>query len=561
LLWYVNTSLNIFEPRGHRHWLPFNSYRYQDSALTIIRDAIGSHDLVIKKSRDVGASWMCLAVLEWMWHFHGMNTFLLLSRKEELVDKTGDMSELFAKIDFMHRWQPAWMLPVTRRRHLKCDNLDNASELKGESSNTFAGVADRKLAILLDEFSKMENQQTIFSGTRDVTDSRIFNFTPNGSANIAADIASKPDQFKQLEIHWSLHPVKAQGLYKITDAGQAEPVDKGYWTPERVESYTFQLRKPRNPRYPFRSPWYDRQCVRANHEMEIAQELDIDFLASDAQFFEPEVLDRLSGYTRPPLLVGELEYDRSSGDPIQFTQNPAGNLRLWFHLTPQGHPVPGDYGIGADISTGTGATNTVFVGADKGTGQQVLEYANPRIRPEEAAVYCVALCKWLRNAFLVWESEGPGRNFCDRLLETRYRNFYWRTNEIDIGSRPTLIPGWFPTKQNRVSVFGTYRRAMISGEYVIRSHEQLNECKLIVFTSDQSIEHSSRRRTDDPSGARENHADRPTAGALALKAIGDRNRYDPQSDEDKLAANPPLGSLAHRMQKYQQALSLETVWG
>ena len=67
--------------------------------------------------------------------------------------------------------------------------------------------------------------------------------------------------------------------------------------------------------YPFildkklRSPWYDNEYKRCASPSEVGQELDIDFLGSDYQFFDSGTIDKLIlGYCRDPDLVGDLEF-------------------------------------------------------------------------------------------------------------------------------------------------------------------------------------------------------------------------------------------------------------
>ena len=47
----------------------------------------------------------------------------------------------------------------------------------------------------------------------------------------------------------------------------------------------------------------------------------------------------------------------------------------------------------------------------------------------------------------------------------------------------------------------------------------MNELREIVYMANGSIEHSKSIRSIDPSGARDNHGDRPTADALCCYAL------------------------------------------
>ena len=87
----------------------------------------------IQNGFENNASWMCITVYEWLSHFHKMCTFLMLSRKEELVDKKGDPKSLFWKIDFLHDRQPRWLRAPCERMKMHCANVDTGSTIDGES--------------------------------------------------------------------------------------------------------------------------------------------------------------------------------------------------------------------------------------------------------------------------------------------------------------------------------------------------------------------------------------------------------------------------------------------
>ena len=517
LLFYINTFCWLFEPRDARE-LPFVTYGFQDGALKEILDAVGHHDLVIEKSRDMGASWMCVTVLEWLWHFHGRQTFLLLSRKEELVDKRGDPKSLFWKIDFIHKFSPGWLVPPVDGMKMHRENIESGATLDGESTNEFAGVADRRRALLLDEYSKMDNQQTILRGTRDVTYSRIFNFTPQGAGDASYEIAHSPN-FKKLTLHWSCHPLKSKGLYRPVGR-EVELLDKEYWTPERVAEYEFRYELPLNPRFDFRSPWYDGECDRTAHPMEIAQELDIDYMGSDFQFFHGEILNRLKETAcRRAHHQGAFDYTRDL-QQFEFVPRTKGPLHLWLHVDAV-NEVPKDraYCIGADISQGTGASSSVLSIGDTKTGEKVGRYKTNRMDPKEFGRLAVALAKYFNNAFLIWEANGPGRGFGDGVIEAGYRNIYYRKNEFSLSKKQQDTPGWYSTAENKMSVLTEYRRALASGEFINRSRDAMDECAAYIYAAGNKVEHSGALAKQDMSNTGASHGDEVIADALCWKGM------------------------------------------
>ena len=77
-------------------------------------------------------------------------------------------------------------------------------------------------------------------------------------------------------------------------------------------------------------------------------------------------------------------------------------------------------------------------------------------------------------------------------------------------------PGWFSTKEGKLSLLGDYRKALASGEFINRSYQAIREAREYVFTATGSVEHARSINTVDPTGARENHGDRVIADALVL---------------------------------------------
>lgn len=553
VLFYINTFCWIFEPRT-RAVLPFITFPFQDDAILEICDCIGKRDLVVVKSRDMGASWMCITAMEWTWHFHSFASFLWMSRKKSLVYNPGDPKALFTKFAFLHQHQPGWLLPSTHQKELHSLNIDNNSVIDGETTAEFSGVSDRRLAVFKDEFSKMDNQATIFRGMRDVTNCRICLFTPEGSGNVAYDISrgDSSENFQQMRLWWPIHPNKNRGLYV---AGRA---DVRVLNPESPppDGYKF-IRDGKT-----RSPWYDAECARARHSSDIAQELDMDFIGSASTYFEPSLIDKCVGsMVEPPRYTGALEYTVDPIQPTRFSSMAKGRLDLWCPLQ-QGRPTYDHrYAIGADISSGTGASNSCLVVSDITTQEQVAEYTDPHIRPEELAELAVALAMWFHDAsgdpaHMIWEAPGPGRNFEARILDLGFRNFYHRRDERSlVRRRKSNIPGWWPTKDEKQRLFGDFKAALHEDSFQVRSKHQLEECRHFIYTNTRWILHTRESNSHDPSGAGEQHGDRPTAGALCYKIA--KEKAAPPGEGP---VTIPVGCFAWRRKIWDEEQLETTMW-
>lgn len=521
--------------------LPFILYPFQQDAVMRLINAVGSHDILVEKSRDMGASWICVSALTWCWLFRTGQSFLFVSRVEEYVDAAGNPKSMFWKLDYLLDNLPRWLRPSgynanDHRRKLHIENPENGSVVDGESTTGNVARGDRRTAILLDEFAAVEQGHRVLSSTRDATNCRIFNSTPAGTNNAFYDM--RQSSVEKLRLHWTAHPVKSRGLYTTGSDGKLKVLDEFY-----QEGYDPILDGK------VRSPWYDNECKRAVNFQEIAQELDIDYAGSGYQFFNASAIqEAIRKYARPPIAIGDLEYDDKTAEQIRFREDGSGSLRLWCLLGKEDSPpIDHKYVVGVDVSAGTGASNSCISIWDSVTAEKVAEYVNSHIRPEDLAKQSVALCRWFGNAFLIWESNGPGRQFGSRIMELGYGNVYLRRRDEAISGKVSDIPGWASTRETKKVLIGDYRYAVERGECVNRSKEAMEETLEYVFANDGVPEHSRAIGKGDLTGAKASHGDRVVADALAVKGLGECIKR-PVLVEPEI----PIGSLAWRNKNREQ---------
>ena len=529
ILFWWNTFLFTYDPRLSASVVPMVTYEFQDDAVSQINDSIGVSDLVISKSRDMGASWMLVGVFLWRWLFKDGQSFLLVSRNEDYVDKAGNPKSLYWKIDFIMKHLPGWMLPQFSRTKLRLSNHANGSTIDGESTTGDVARGDRRTAIGLDEFAAFDTDAgyRALAATRDATNSRIFNSTPNGTNNAFHSVAQN-EEIPQLRLHWNLHPKKAEGLYYEGDKA--------------------------------RSPWYDREVKRCGSPVEVAQELDISFGASHQVFFDLNLLAKYqSKFVRAPYVRGEIEFDEKAND-VHFVQEPRGRLKMWAHPDPLGEmPSDRSYVMGVDIATGTGSSNSCLSVVDRKTREKVAEFATPNMRPDQLAKYSVAMARWLKDqygrpALICWEAAGPGRIFGDVIVELGHREIWFRHKEGTAVKKTGDMMGWIPTRESKLTLFGNYRRQLFSESFINRSREALTECSEIVYMPGGGIEHTRSVSSRDSSGARLNHGDRATADALVCMAVG----YEGNRASPKPRVIP--GSMIYRRKQQQEAKRKATKW-
>ena len=547
---------------------PFIPYPFQDHLLKWLIESIEQpiHGIrLIKKSRRMGLTWLCLILMDAYCRFHENIYCLAASREEDLVDKTGDHRALFWKLDFIDEHLPHWM----RHKRGPSDRIKNhfaypetGSCIDGESTNRNLARGDRRLIGFMDEKAAMPNGEAINAATTDAFHIRIDVSTPDRKPN-----SFKRDEKRLIEsglkdhieyVHWHEHPEYSKGLYTVTKDGDIELIDKDFWN----DPANFNIRpnptSPKSKRYDFRSPWYDEDTKRRS-ELDIATNLDLDDEGATSLFYDAGVINRLLLFCRQPLDVGLLDYDIDTGKPIRWRSGAEGKIQsqLWCELR-LGKPANDrTYFVGADVSGGAGTTNSVLAVCDGKTRECIAMFCTPFLRPERFAALAVAVCRWFSNrdgdgAILNFEPQGPGASFKKSCVDLGYRRFFHRKIETSMGFEINPEPGTTATPRVKRLMHEFYRACLEAGTIKVYDEDSLAECLEYVWTTTDSVDHvSSADRDLDPSEAKANHGDRATATALANLAMNfDRDQADdPVYAEIDPQPRSPVGSLAWLREK------------
>ena len=496
-------------------------------------------DIAIEKSRDMGVSWVTLAVLEWYWKFKSRQSFLLLSRKEELVDKTDSMDALMPKIDFIHEYQPNWMNDP-HRLNLHLANIDNKSVIDGESTNGDAGRGGRRKAIAIDEAAAVQNGFEVNAATSQTTNCRIWISTPKGKGNEFYDIITQK-RCEVLTFHWTMHPDKAKGLYFDND---------------------------KNPR----SPWYDEQCAKLSPKI-IAQEIDIDYDASDTKFFCGPRDAELETQCRQAFMTGELVYNEADISDVKFKATDNGRLKLWCYLGMDGMPAPDRrYVLGADIGTGSGASDTVQSVMDEKTNTKVAEWQSNTDSPTNAAREGMALAKFFKGnqesgAYMIWEANGPGAIYGREVQEKEYWNFYYFRDQRTDGSIATQRPGWYSTKDGKRELLTDYQNAIECDPPLLinYSKDSIAQLSYYVYGKNGSVVHSASEAAKSPDEKGTNHGDNVIADAIMWKGLIELlgKVPDNKTDDEEIEYTPKVAeqnTLAYRHKQYRNELEEAEQW-
>lgn len=528
---------------GDLSHIPFITWKVQDEAIQEIHDCIdGGHDALIQKSRDMGASWLIVALFQWYWQFRPSTTFLELSRKQSLVDRRGDMDSLFEKHRYMLRWQPEWLRPRRMKDTLlHLENLDSGSTIEGESTNENAGQASRKTAILLDEFARVANGDEIDLATADTSSCRIFNSTPSGP-NTQFTRIYRAKRARIITLPWWRHPDKGRDVRQtVGDDGKPK------WT----------------------SPWYDDQKTRRS-KRNVAQNIDMEHGRAGDVFFDTDEIEKhRSLFQRDPVAVGSVVTDedllpdaklkiiaKRLHDSMVWVPGDRKPWRLWVPLVENRPNQTTQYVFAVDISNGSGASNSVITVADHVSNMIVGKFWDAFTSPEELAEIAALSAIWfggVRPPLIIFEKNGPGVIFGKKLLKLGYPNIYYQ--QVDNVRTPKATPrwGWQSSTSRKEMVLGEYREALKNATIINPCREALDEALDYVYDDAGKIEPGS--VGVEEGGGQALHGDHVIADAL----IGVARATLPKTIVPEPTRTPP-GTYAARRKAYEKSKRDRDAW-
>lgn len=132
---------------------------------------------LIEKSRDMGATWVALAVSVWMWLFWDAVTVGWGSATAVKLDRSGDSGSIFYKLRNTIRglpdvFRPKGLVPKAHLIDKRAYNPDNGSGIVGEVGDE-VGRGSRTRVYVVDEAAHFEHPEAVTAALSDTTRVRI----------------------------------------------------------------------------------------------------------------------------------------------------------------------------------------------------------------------------------------------------------------------------------------------------------------------------------------------------------------------------------------------------
>ena len=587
---WLNSFAWLYEPRakgGRALELPFLEWPHQHDAFKMMLEHFGERDIGLEKGRAEGATYMCINLFVYRWLFHFKQSLGVVSLNELSADNPQNPGSLGARIDWCIKKMPLWMVGpkgtkekggvwdrnISKHTWQRWDNAVTGAESNITAYPCTADMAsgDRRTAFFMDELAKFPrgDDQKACVALNAVTDCRIFVSTYRGADGAFYSLMNTPSSLLKLRLHWLDNPSKNNDTFLIDVKNRRllDPVDK---TPILLDTYAkdfFEEYLPLLDRRGFPienrekvwSPWYVSQCLRPQMTPKaIAEELDADPAGTGSRFFDVSLIERLILAAKEPEFQGDVEYVLDTLKPTRIVKSTGGPLRLWLRDWKPKHwrPVFSEYVVACDIASGLGtsqSSNSAITILDRATGVKVGEYASTTTMPERLAEIAIALAKLFHNAFLIWEANGNGGPFNDRVMISEYRNIYWRTPLKSSRRKATKVPGFWTDKNSKRDLLSRYRWALQEGFFQNPSAAALAETKQYTEGAGGKLEFIPVEADElDPADIGDNHGDRCIADALANFAMewqGGGAASPIARKQEKRILEMPQGSFGARQER------------
>jgi phage terminase large subunit len=205
------------DPRVRPAFMPFVLFPKQIELVhwIIARYERGEPGVVVK-SRDVGASWIAMAVACSLCMFNRNFMVGIVSAKEANLDRSGDPDTLFYKARQFLANLPAEFRggfdPMKHTADMRILIPETGSSITGSTGDS-AGRGGRKSIVFVDESAHIERPQLLDAALASVSNCRIDMSSVNGSANSFAERA-RSGKILRFDFGWRDDPRKDDEWYR-----------------------------------------------------------------------------------------------------------------------------------------------------------------------------------------------------------------------------------------------------------------------------------------------------------------------------------------------------------
>ncbi len=192
---FINHWCDTVDPRnagipGLLVRMPFQMFQRQEDLLLFADECVANQASgLVEKVRTAGATWTYCAWSVHQWRFSPGSAIGWGSRKEQLVDKIGDMDSIFEKIRSLIRGLPSFFWPKgfnpdsdKHMAYMRIVNPENGATITGEAGDNI-GRGGRKTIYFKDESAHYERPDKIEASLSENTRVQMDISSVNGTGN------------------------------------------------------------------------------------------------------------------------------------------------------------------------------------------------------------------------------------------------------------------------------------------------------------------------------------------------------------------------------------------
>lgn len=215
---FVSDWCWTYDPRVKPSIIPFKPFPKQAEYLLwrIERRSLNENGITAK-SRDMGITWLNVVSQVWWWLFEDSYKGSFGSRKQDLVDRIGDMDSIMEKARFLLRNLPRWMLPKEfdwgkHDNFMKLINPSDGATITAEAGDSI-GRGGRNSVYDLDEAGFIVRPHKVEAALSNNTNVIFYTSSANGIGNpFYKKWTTYPEQCK-FYFHWKSDPRKSEEWY------------------------------------------------------------------------------------------------------------------------------------------------------------------------------------------------------------------------------------------------------------------------------------------------------------------------------------------------------------
>lgn len=420
--YFINNYIYIYDSVSI-DWIPFDLWEAQKR---VLEKLINEKLVCILKTRQVGISWLVLALILWLLLFRFPASILVLSKREDEAIALLDNTRLRGMYNRLPDWLRSNTVMINDKKQFAITRGDAISTVRAMS--TSAGDSYTATCVFVDEADLVADlEKTMLS------------LEPTINAGGKLILVSKSDKKNPNSLFKKIYKAGKQGLN-----GYATDFVAWYEHPKRDQD------------------WYENQKASALATEGHLDNLYESYPATDSEALAPSSADR-----RFPQAFIDRNYHETEG--VSVINPPMIPLQHMTYYEPPAFNL--GYSIGVDCAAGlvTGDYSTAVV-VEKYTGRVVAQMRG-KIEPSLHAIYVKELSDYYNSAVVLPERNNHGTGF---LIRAR-----------DIGMWCVVDPkdgreGWNTANlQRKMFLFDHLASTLRTNNTVLRGSELYTELSLI----------------------------------------------------------------------------------